>query len=198
MGRCGAPCTGAQDQAGYAEVTAAAREAMTGDPAPVVRAAHERMVRLAADLRYEDAALTRERLTAFVRGAARAQRVGPLARVPEVVAARRTGRGGWELVCVRHGRLAGTTTSPAGADPRPYVEALRATAEQVPPPAAHGGRGTALAASVEETERVLAWLESEGVRLVVVDGEWSCPVRSASRLRASQLMGSAPLRSSTP
>ncbi len=191
MGRCGAPCTGAQSRAAYAEVAAAAREAMTGDPAAVVAASSERMARLAGALRYEDAAAARERLTAFVRGAARAQRVGALAAVAELVAARRAATGGWELVCVRHGRLAGTTTSPRGADPRPFADALRATAERVDP----GGGGAAgdgpaggdsglggLAATVEETEQVLGWLEADGVRLVAVDGEWSSPVRAAGRL----------------
>ena len=35
--------------------------------------------------------------------------------------------------------------------------------------------------TAEETEKILRWLESDGVRLVHVDGEWSCPVGGASR-----------------
>ena len=46
-----------------------------------------------------------------------------------------------------------------------------------------GGGGPAPSASVEETERLLRWLESDGVRLVHVDGEWSCPIVSALRHR---------------
>ncbi|MCK8154736.1 hypothetical protein MYG01_23140, partial [Citrobacter amalonaticus] len=85
---------------------------------------------------------------------------------------------GWELVLVRFGRLAGTTVSPPGADPVPYIEALQATGEQVVPrphplPAAHP----------EETEQILTWLEQPGVRLVHLDGEWSCPVNGAARAR---------------
>ena len=37
------------------------------------------------------------------------------------------------------------------------------------------------AASAEETVKVLRWLESPGIRLIDVDGEWSCPVAGASR-----------------
>ena len=37
------------------------------------------------------------------------------------------------------------------------------------------------AATAEESEKVLRWLESPGVRLVDVDGVWSCPVRGATR-----------------
>jgi DNA polymerase-3 subunit epsilon len=37
------------------------------------------------------------------------------------------------------------------------------------------------ATTAEETEKVLRWLESDGVRLVHVDGEWSCPVGGATK-----------------
>ena len=35
------------------------------------------------------------------------------------------------------------------------------------------------AATAEETEKILRWLESPGVRLVHLDGEWSCPIGGA-------------------
>ena len=38
------------------------------------------------------------------------------------------------------------------------------------------------AAHPEETDLLLGWLEQPGVRIVDVDGEWSCPVRSAQRV----------------
>lgn len=37
------------------------------------------------------------------------------------------------------------------------------------------------AASAEETEKILRWLESPGIRLIDVDGEWTCPVAGATR-----------------
>ena len=58
--------------------------------------------------------------------AARTQRIAPLAASPQLVAARRAPMGGWELVCIRYGRLAGSSVSPRGSDPMPYVEALKA------------------------------------------------------------------------
>ena len=57
----------------------------------------------------------------------------------------------------------------------PYVAALVASAEHVPAPP-----WPAPAAIVEETEIIARWLESPGVRLVDVDGDWSCPVRGAA------------------
>ena len=178
MGRCGAPCTGQQDRVDYAAVVQAVRRAFGGDPRLVVDAVQARIEALSGRERYEDAAAQRDRLLAFVRAASRTQRLAPLAACPEVVAARRADAGGWEVVLVRFGRLAGTTTTPAGADPMPYIEALRGTGEVVAPPPL-----PAPAASAEETEKVLAWLESPGVRLVQLDGSWTCPVNGAGASR---------------
>ena len=106
----------------------------------------------------------------------------PLAASPELVAARRCADGGWEVVCVRHGRLAGTDGRPRGADPLPYVDALRATAEVVAPPAPARARPR----TAEETERVLRWLERAGrAPRRRVDGAWACPVHGAGA-RAGQ------------
>ncbi len=175
MGRCPAPCTDATVMQRYDEVTARVRAAMLGDPAPVVAALAERIQVLVDQQRFEEAATVRDRLAAFLRGAARAQRSTPLARCTELVAAGRTDDGGWEIALVRHGRLAGTARVDRRTDPRAAVETLRATAEHVPAPVA-----PATAAHPEETELVLAWLARPGVRVVDVDESWAMPVRSAA------------------
>jgi len=179
MGRCGAPCTGSQSVEDYAVVVAEAAAVLGGDSREVVSALHERMGLLAGQERFEDAGAVRDRMLHLVRAAARAQRLAPLAASPEVVAARRSAAGGWEVVCVRFGRLAGTTTSPRGADPMPYIAALTASAEIVAP-----GTGPLPAATPEETEKVLRWLEAPGVRIVSLEGEWTCPVHGAGAARA--------------
>ncbi|GAB3436387.1 DEDD exonuclease domain-containing protein [Phycicoccus ginsengisoli] len=180
MGRCGAPCTGAQSVEEYAVVVRDAVHALVGDSRRVVTALRTRMGSLAEQERYEDAGEVRDRLLALVRGIARAQRIAPLAASPEIVAARPAPAGGWEVVVVRHGRLAATTVAPRGADPMPYVEAARASAEMVLP-----APWPAPAALPEETEKILRWLEAPGVRLVDLDGEWTCPVGGAGGARAS-------------
>jgi DNA polymerase-3 subunit epsilon len=94
------------------------------------------------------------------------------------VATRRGDDGRWEVHVVRHGRLAAAGVIPSGADARTYVEQLRSSAETVVP-----ALGPIPAASAEESERILRWLELPGVRLVDIEGEWTCPVDGAGRPR---------------
>jgi DNA polymerase III subunit epsilon len=189
IGRCGAPCDGRESADAYNVHAGTARSIMEGDVRPVVAAAQVRIDRLSSELRYEEAAAQRDRLAAFVRAAARGQRLAALARLPELVAARPAFDGGWELSVVRYGRLAAAGTVPPNARPRPYVDALIATAETVFPPSGEAPGGVALGAppsagaTAEEMECVLRWLDLPGVRLVEVGGAWTCPVHGAEGLR---------------
>ncbi|QFG25797.1 DEDD exonuclease domain-containing protein [Actinomadura sp. WMMB 499] len=189
LGRCGAPCEGRESAADYAAHADTARAVMRGDVRPVVAAAQVRIDRLAAELRYEEAAAQRDRLHAFVRAAARGQRLAALAGLPELVAALPAFDGGWELAVVRYGRLAAAGTVPPRARPRPYVDALIATAETVFPPSGGAPGGVALGAppstgaTAEEMECVLRWLDRPGVRLVEVGGTWTCPAHGAEGQR---------------
>ncbi|MFI6516599.1 DEDD exonuclease domain-containing protein [Spirillospora sp. NPDC050679] len=186
LGRCGAPCEGRETVEEYELHTSSARSVMEGDVRPVVAAAQVRIDRLSAELRYEEAAAQRDRLAAFVRAAAKAQRLAALARLPQLVAARPAPGGGWELSVVRHGRLAAAGTVPPRAHPRPYVDALIATAETVLPgalPSAIPAGAVSGGAGAEEMECVLRWLDSPGARLVEVEGVWSCPAHGAEGLR---------------
>jgi DNA polymerase III subunit epsilon len=174
LGRCGAPCAGGETVEEYARHADQVRLAFASDPGTVIRGLLVRIDRLAGAQRFEEAAVHRDRMAAFVRTAARGQRLAALAAVPELAAARRLEAGGWELHVVRHGRLVAAGTSPPGAHPRPYLDALLASAETVtpaPPPLP--------AATAEEAECVLRWLETPGTRLVELDGTWALPARSA-------------------
>jgi DNA polymerase-3 subunit epsilon len=180
IGRCGAPCDGSQSRADYAHLVAQARTAIEADARGVVATLLGRIETLAAVLRYEQAADLRDRLAAFVRAAARGQRISALAKVDQLVAARLTPDFGYELAVIRHGRLCASSVIPAGAAPRPYVDAAIAAAE-TPVPTGPGPTGYACA---EEIECVLRFLESPGVRLVEVDGSWASPVYGAGGQRA--------------
>ncbi len=169
MGRCGAPCTGAQSVDEYGAVTAVFRSAVQSDPRALVGPLLDRVERLAADERYEDAALLRDRVAVLVRAVRRRQRLASLAAVDELVLARPDGDGGWHLSVVRRGRLVSAGCAPRGTSVRGALAGLLATAET---PGAPDGE---LAASVDETELVLRYMEKPGTRLVELAGTLACP-----------------------
>jgi DNA polymerase-3 subunit epsilon len=176
MGKCLSPCNGSVSPERYAAVVDDLRTSLVSRPDSVIAKLSRRMAALSQDERFEDAASFRDRLAAFLRGAARTQRLKALTRCPEVVAARREEDGRWAVHVVRHGRLAAAGVIPPGAHAGEWVKGLRAAAETVLP-----GPGPTPSATAEETEKILRWLESPGVRLVHVDGEWSCPVGGAAK-----------------
>ncbi|MBB2941711.1 DNA polymerase-3 subunit epsilon [Actinoplanes lutulentus] len=177
LGKCPAPCEHEISTQEY-DVRAALpfRTATSGDPGPVVDALMSRIDVLSGNQRYEEAATVRSRLVALLRALIRMQKLEALTSMSELVAARRDDKGGWEISVVRHGRLAAAATSPPRAHPRPTLDAARMTAETVLP-----GPGPVHAASAEETERILAWLEKPDTRLVETAGDWVSPVRGAAR-----------------
>ena len=179
MGRCNAPCEGRESEDDYARHAEAVRTAMSGDARSIVAALTRRITALSSAERFEDAAVHRNRLAAFIRAADRLQRLSSLTGCVEMVAAQPRNDGAWEIVVVRHGRLVAAGVAARGVDPRPVAAALVDSAEVVVL-----GEGPTPAATAEETECVLRWLEHSGTRLVALDGTWSCPAYGAGGLRA--------------
>lgn len=179
MSKCGAPCEGAQSPQEYAWYVDAASHAMTFDPRPVVSAILRRIQPLVAAERYEEAVVHRDRLRTFLRACARAQRLRALAQCRELIAARPDGAGGWEVVVIRHGRLAAAGVAAPGVAVVPFTQSLAQGAESVLPQP-----GGFPAASSEEADTLLKWLDGHGVRLVTVDGCWSTPRHGAAGLES--------------
>ncbi len=176
MQRCLSPCDGSTDDATYAAVVRQLRDTLLRRPDQVVETINARMATLADRERFEEAGVHRDRLAAFVRAAARTQRLSALTGCREVVAARREDDGRWAVHVIRFGRLAAAGVIPPGGDAHDFVATLLASAETV-----RNAPGPTPAATAEETEKILRWLESPGIRLVDVDGEWTCPVAGATR-----------------
>ncbi|WP_168581311.1 DEDD exonuclease domain-containing protein [Gephyromycinifex aptenodytis] len=177
LGRCGAPCEGRQSVEDYGQIAARAIALMQGASRQILHSLAERMSELSSAERFEEAGAVRDRTATLIRGLCRSQRLTPLAATAQIVGARRRAAGGWEVVCVRYGRFAGTTLTPRGADPMPYIGAMIRTAEVVAAPTAPHP-----AAHPEETELLHTWLTTEGTRLVEVEGVWVCPVGGAEAL----------------
>lgn len=185
VGRCAGPCVAGDDEAGRAtrrahdDEVAAARTAMSSDPSSVVERILARISRYAAEERFELAALERDRLTALLDGSARREAFAHMSTCAELVAARARDDGAWEIVVVRHGRLATTAVAPAGTDPYLTIDAATATAEVVAAPVP-----PATATHPEETLLVLDWLDSPGVRLVRTTHPRACAVRGPGAFSA--------------
>jgi DNA polymerase III subunit epsilon len=174
IGRCLSPCDGSVTTETYAAHVERLRVALIETPTEVTDALTRRMQALSSDERFEDAQVHRERLTSFVRSSARTQRLTALTSCAELTAARRSEAGQWEIHVIRYGRLAAAGVIPGGVSATAWIAQLRESAETVAP--AHG---PVPAASAEESERILRWLESEGVRLAHLDGQWTCPIHGA-------------------
>jgi len=178
LGRCKAPCAGRQSTDDYAPAVDALRSLVAGRDAAPLRSAAELLETLSGTHRFEAAAAHRDRLAGLVRALDRGQRLAGLAALPELVAARPDGSGGWEFAVVRHGRLAAAGVARRGVPPMPVVDDLVAAAETVLP-----GAGPLRGAPPEEASVVLRWLERPGTRLVRCDRPWTSPAHAAGAWR---------------
>jgi DNA polymerase-3 subunit epsilon len=176
LGRCGAPCAGRQTVAEYAPATEAVVELVAGRADGPLRLLVEEVGRLGAAERFEAAAARRDRVAGLLVALRGSQQLAALAALPELVAARPDGAGGWELAVLRHGRLASAGVARRGVAPMPVVEALVAGAETVRP-----GPGPLRGAPHEEVGVLLRWLERPGTRLVQCPTPWTEPAHGAAR-----------------
>jgi DNA polymerase-3 subunit epsilon len=173
LGRCGAPCDGRQSRSEYAVLVERARHLMVQDPRPVVDAVERRLERLTARRRFEEAAVLRDGVAAYLRGFQDAARLRALSALPLLAAAAPAASAApaWELIVLRHGVFVASATVPHGPRLRPALDALIATAPTVNP----DGSGLPVG-HVDEARAVLAWLDRPRVRPAVVDGTWVLPV----------------------
>lgn len=151
------------------------------DVREIVAKLNERMEALALVEKFEEAAAVRNQLGSFVRGVSRGARIRALTRIPELVAAQRFSHNDvttWEFVCIRFGRLVGSASSTPGIDISHTIASLIASAEVV-----ENNDSILPASTYEEVEKLLSYLESEGIRLVSLEGEWSSPVFGAGSAR---------------
>jgi DNA polymerase-3 subunit epsilon len=176
LGRCAAPCAGRQSVVEYAVTAGAVTDLLAGQSDGALRELAAEVERLGAAQRFEAAANRRDKLADLLTALRRGQRLAALTALPEMVAARPDGAGGWELAVLRHGRLAAAGVARRGVAPMPVVAALRAGAETVRP-----GPGPLRGAPAEEAGVLLRWLERPGTRLVHCPTPWTEPAHGAGR-----------------
>lgn len=170
LGRCGAPCTGEETRSGYDRHVSTLRSALSGDVRPLLTGSERQLSRLVRDERFEEAATERDRMLALQSAVARTQQLAAFSAIGELVAARRAQTGGWEVVVVRHGRLAAAGRSSPGEHPQPLIDALLAAGETVPPAPPPMPAGTP-----QEARLLMNWVGREGTRLVSISQPWCLP-----------------------
>ena len=175
------PCPAGRDvtAAEYAATVLRAAQLIEGSHCEAVSAAQAQIAALAERGNYESAARLRDHTVTVVEALWRGQRLRALTAVDELVAAQPDGAGGWQLVVIRHGQLAGAGIARRGVPPMPVVAALCAGAQIVLPDAAPLG-----GALVEETALLARWLAAPGTRIVQASHGWSTPVHAAGRWAA--------------
>jgi DNA polymerase-3 subunit epsilon len=164
------PCAGQADTGAYAAAVAAAKRALTGDPTTVEATLTAKMTGLAAQQRFEEAALVRDRLAAL-QGAARRHQL--------VAALRAAGR----LVVRRHG-VTWVVDDARLVDVSITGEVGRALPVAPPDPPVAGrplGR-----AHVDEALCLAKFLDrhAQQVEVVSVSGQWLFPLCDRSHSSA--------------
>ena len=166
INKCGAPCIGNQSISSYSEITAHYRNLLEVDFREIHENSNLKMAELSINEKFEEAIEVREKYAHLVRAAARIERLNSIAKLPELVAAKSVGEH-WELIIVKYGRLAATNLTTATTSVSKALSALNLMAEQVP------NSGFLQEVNHEEVELILGYLESPGVRLVKVEGEYA-------------------------
>ncbi|KUH83929.1 hypothetical protein AU186_04870 [Mycobacterium sp. GA-1999] len=172
------PCPAPRDigAADYAEAVVCATDLIEGRDDRAVAAVLAHITDLADRGRYETAARLRDHTATAIDVLWRGQRLRALAAVPELVAARPDGAGGWQLAVIRNGQLAAAGNAARGVPPMPVIDAICVGAQAVLPTSAPLG-----GALVEETALIARWLQQPGVRIVRATSGYCSPVHAAGR-----------------
>ena len=175
LDRCLAPCLELADSSRYDELVHELREVLQRNIRPTLLTLGAKVRKLSEQQRYEEAAVLVDRARILAATTMRTNRISSLANCPQIVAAAKVD-GDWQVHVIRFGRLVGAARC-KGRDPHQVADETVAQAESVLVPT----RG-APACTIEEAELVASWLESPGVRLMDIDGDWSWPVNAGVNL----------------
>lgn len=165
------PCTGTVDEAAYRAAVATTVQGLTVDPSLLLEPLRTRMVRLASEQRFEEAADVRDRAEALAAAVTRQRRFDQLRRAGRVVVGLPDGSGA-EL----DAGVLRSSWHPARPNPLPLDEA-----SPTPPVS-----GEPLAPELaDELACVASWLDDGAarVRLLTCEGELTSDARPVARFR---------------
>ena len=167
LGVAHCPCSGTADPGDYAAAVEHAARAFTGDPSFVVERLRDRMRSLAGQQRFEEAAMTRDRLSALLGAVRRTQLLDALGRIMSAEVTH--GDTTWILA---DGHLVDTRTSATLTSALP-VGPLGSILVGEPAPREHADEALCLA----------KFFDKHAERLVVTcSGTWGFPITSTERI----------------
>lgn len=174
VGGCAAAAAGTVDALQYTGAPARFSALAAGADNALLEAIRHRITTLADSELFESAARLRDRLVVLADVVRRMHRLSAVASIAELVVARRTSEGGWELLVVRYGRLAAAAITARHVHPMPVVEAIVAGAETVI------AEDTPFrGAPPEEAGLIARWLSTDGVRIVRTSDGYGEPANGA-------------------
>ena len=166
INKCAAPCIGNQSLANYSEIVAKYKNLLEIDFRSVSEAANLKMAEYSLAENFEDAIEVRDRYSYLLRAASRIERLNSLAKLPLLIVAKPNGEH-WEFIAIKFGRLAASNVSNSTTSVASALSALEKIGENV------GNEGFLQQVNYEEVELILNYIESKGVRIVKVEGEFS-------------------------
>ncbi len=166
INKCGAPCIGNQSLANYNEIVAKFKYFLEVDFRPIAESSNLKMAELSLAEKFEEAIEVRDRYAHLVRAAARTERLKSITQIPEMIVAKPAGDY-WEFAIIKYGKLAATNVSSPTTSVSNALETLKLMAEQVTPD------GFLQQVNHEEVGLVLNYLDSEGTRLVELQGQYA-------------------------
>lgn len=167
LGVAHCPCSGTADPTAYARAVDDAARAFGGDPSVVVERLRDRMRRLAGEQRFEEAAMTRDRLSALLGAVRRTQLLDALGRALDVEVTH--GDVTW---VIRDGSLVDTRTSHTLTAALPVSSAGRVTVGE-PVCREHADEALCLAKFFDKHAAQLD---------IVCTGTWGFPIGPSERI----------------
>jgi DNA polymerase-3 subunit epsilon len=135
------------------------------------------MQELSISERFEDAAVIRNRIGAFAKGAARSQRIRSLTTISEMVVARKADES-WEIYLIRFGRLVASISTEN--NPVDYIKEIKSIGEVVSP-----SNKSLPASSHEEVELLLRFIYTQEIEILDISNPWVSPTFGGDYLRKS-------------
>lgn len=178
MDRCIAPCLPEIEISHYEKIVTTSKKILAGDSSQVTTKFMGSIQKYVELEKFEEAALSRDRMHALAGGVHRSSKLRSLCSIPFLLAAQLNELGGWDIHAITYGRLAGAIQAPPSQDPKTYVSQLKSTIAS----------DVQLPTLVSETELLLKWLGDGKTRLVEISAghTWQHPITAP--VKAQELL----------